>query len=267
MPRDNNGNTSPLPGTIVANGDTILPSQHNPMVQDVYAMISQSLSRDGQGGMRAPLSMNGFAIQGLPTALQDTDAVSLGQSRENGVPIGAIIDFAGTVAPEKWIFCFGQAVSRLDYPELFSAIGIAYGSGNGTTTFNLPDYRGRVSAGKDDMGGQNANRLGIYYGSISQSLGGSLGLAYHTLNSAENGPHNHTGTTSSDGAHTHTIPSTATSISSGGIGTGLNATSTISTSSSGVHSHTFTTSTSGQGEPHPNAQPTIIMNKIIKATY
>lgn len=87
MPRDSQGNTNPLPGTIVASGDTILPSQHNPALVDLYAMMTQSLSRDGQGGMRSALNMNGFTVNNLGPASLPNDAVSLSQF-QNGMPLG-----------------------------------------------------------------------------------------------------------------------------------------------------------------------------------
>jgi microcystin-dependent protein len=74
-------------------------------------------------------------------------------------PIGAGMDFWGSTAPGGWLFCYGQAVSRTTYAALFAVLSTTYGVGDGSTTFNLPDKRGRVAAGKDDMGGSSANRL------------------------------------------------------------------------------------------------------------
>lgn len=65
----------------------------------------------------------------------------------DSVPIGAIQAFGGETAPEGWLICDGSAVSRETYPDLFKVIGTAYGSGDGSTTFNLPDQRGRVLIG------------------------------------------------------------------------------------------------------------------------
>lgn len=59
-----------------------------------------------------------------------------------GVPAGCIVAYAGATAPEGWLLCHGQAVSRADYGDLFVAIGTAYGPGDGATSFNLPDLRG-----------------------------------------------------------------------------------------------------------------------------
>ena len=72
---------------------------------------------------------------------------------------GAIEAFAGSTASEGTLLCYGQAVSRTDYVGLFATIGTAHGSGDGSTTFNLPDLRGRSPFGLDNMGGASANRL------------------------------------------------------------------------------------------------------------
>jgi microcystin-dependent protein len=76
-----------------------------------------------------------------------------------GVPIGAQMAYGGSSAPNGWLLCYGQAISRTTYALLFAIIGIAYGEGDGSSTFNLPDKRGRVSIGTDDMGGTPANRI------------------------------------------------------------------------------------------------------------
>jgi microcystin-dependent protein len=64
-----------------------------------------------------------------------------------GVPAGTIMGWGGSTAPDQWIICDGTAVSRSTYSALYAAIGTTYGVGNGTTTFNLPDLRGRVPVG------------------------------------------------------------------------------------------------------------------------
>ena len=69
------------------------------------------------------------------------------------VPAGVVSPYAGTSAPSGYLLCYGQEVSRSTYSALFSAISTTYGSGDGSSTFNLPDLRGRAVAGQDDMGG------------------------------------------------------------------------------------------------------------------
>lgn len=264
MPRDQNGNTVPLPGTIVANGDTILPSQHNPMVSDLYAMMGQSLSRDGQGGMRAPLAMNGFRVEGVGTAISDSDAVSLGQSRANGVLVGTIHDWCGQTVPETYLFAHGQAVSRSAYPVLFAAIGTSFGGGDGATTFNLPDTRGRVLAGRDT---EASSVLAAFFGAVSRTIGSFLGSASHVLTLQESPSHFHTGVTSSEGNHQHSFPSPAAGNAQGGSSSYTGGPISRLTDFAGLHSHSFQTNSQGGGSAHTNTQPTLIVNKIIKATY
>lgn len=62
-------------------------------------------------------------------------------------PVGSISLFAGTTAPNGWLICDGSAVSRTTYANLFSVIGTTYGTGDGSTTFNIPDLQGRVPVG------------------------------------------------------------------------------------------------------------------------
>lgn len=64
------------------------------------------------------------------------------------IPPGSVAPFSGATVPEGWFLCDGSAISRTDYPALFSAIGTAHGQGNGSTTFNLPDYRGQFLRGR-----------------------------------------------------------------------------------------------------------------------
>ena len=72
------------------------------------------------------------------------------QNLENRTnPIGTINIYAGSIAPSGWLLCDGSAVSRTTYSDLFDVIGTTYGEGNGTTTFNLPNLKGRIPVGLD----------------------------------------------------------------------------------------------------------------------
>lgn len=102
------------------------------------------------------------------------------------VPVGSVTAFAGANAPAGWLLCGGQTVSRTTYAGLFSVIGTTYGAGDGSTTFTLPDLRGRVIAGEDDMGGTAANRLTSGGAGINGTvLGAAGGAETVTLTSAQ----------------------------------------------------------------------------------
>lgn len=94
---------------------------------------------------------------------------------ENGIATanitGSITMYAGATAPDGWLICDGSAISRTDYADLFSVIGTTYGTGDGSTTFNIPNLKGRVPVGLDtsdtsfdtlgETGGEKAHTLSI----------------------------------------------------------------------------------------------------------
>lgn len=158
------------------------------------------------------------------------------------MPSGAVMPYAGASEPSGWLLCFGQAVSRTTYAALFAVVGTTYGAGDGSTTFNLPDLRGRVVAGQDDMGGTSANRLTNQSGGVDGDVLGAAG-----------GAETHTLTTAQMPAHTHTTGLTA----SGNGGWSISGNPGNYSSSSG-------TGSTGGGGAHNNVQPTFILNYIIK---
>jgi phage-related tail fiber protein len=72
--------------------------------------------------------------------------------------LGEIKAFSGSTIPNNFLLCDGRAVSRDTYSALFALIGITHGSGNGSTTFNIPDYRGRFLRGVDGTAGNDPNK-------------------------------------------------------------------------------------------------------------
>jgi microcystin-dependent protein len=118
----------------------------------------------------------------------------------SAVPAGCVMDWAGTTEPLGWVFCYGQLLNRTTYAALFAAVGTTYSAGDGSTTFGVPDCRGRIAAGKDNMGGTAASRLVGLDGKI---LGGVGGVEKTALVIAELPAHAHTHNTPS---HVHNNP-------------------------------------------------------------
>ena len=165
------------------------------------------------------------------------------------LPSGTVLPFAGSSAPSGYLLCFGQAISRSTYASLFSAIGTTYGAGDGSSTFNVPDLRGRAIAGQDDMGGSSADRLTNQSGGVNgDTLGASGGAETHTLTTAQLAAHTHTSNVSIPAAagSTEGVSGVTTVINTGGTG-----------------SFTGTSGSAGSGSAHNNVQPTLILNYMI----
>ncbi|MFK4720542.1 microcystin-dependent protein [Bradyrhizobium niftali] len=187
-----------------------------------------------------------------------------------GIPIGASVDFWGTTAPNSsFVLAYGQAISRTTYATLFSMFSTTYGAGDGTTTFNVPDCRGRVIAGKDDMGGSSASRLtSSYFGGTATSLGAIGGGESLALTAAQLPSLSISGTTSG----TMSVSGTGSNGFTGGnVGSGVggggafggNTTVSVSGTASGTLSVAGSVSGTG-GQAHRTVQPTIIANKLIR---
>jgi microcystin-dependent protein len=106
--------------------------------------------------------------------------------REAQIPVGGVVEFAGSTAPSGFLFCDGSAVSRTTYAALFAVLGTMYGAGDGTTTFSLPNMKGRVPVGLNPDDGW-FNELGETGGAKEQSFGaGSLVAAIGAISGDAN---------------------------------------------------------------------------------
>jgi len=170
------------------------------------------------------------------------------------MPSGSLMPYAGSSAPTGYLLCDGAAISRSTYSALFALVGTTYGAGDGSSTFNIPDLRGRVIAGQDDMGGSSANRLtGLTGGVDGDVLGGSGGAETHTL------------ATSELPAHDHDIDTAFKNNSTNGVaGNYPTGTNVSSPSGAQLSANTNSIKNTGGGGAHNNVQPTIILNYIIK---
>jgi microcystin-dependent protein len=183
-----------------------------------------------------------------------------------GIPLGSSIDYWGASAPTSaFALAYGQAISRTTYASLFSLLGTTYGTGDGTTTFNLPDLRGRVIAGKDDMGGSAASRLtSTYFGTSAAALGAAGGSQSHTLTAGESAVLTYTSsfTVSPTQWAASTLVSNVRndSGSTNNVWTGSINGNAINIASNG----TISTTSNAGGNPHAIVQPTIIANILIR---
>lgn len=153
------------------------------------------------------------------------------------LPLGAILEFSGSTAPDGYMICDGSAISRTKYPELFNLIGTAYGAGDGSTTFNLPDKRGKVGVGYDST---NTN---------FNILGKTGGEETHVLTEDEMPSHVHKANFSLGGAGN----------AEGRLVLGNN---TQNGTTSGNYGSPIASASGGQA--HNNLQPYITLNYIIK---
>lgn len=184
------------------------------------------------------------------------------------IPIGASIDFFGATAPNSsFVLAYGQAISRTAYSTLFSLFGTTFGTGDGSTTFNIPDLRGRVVAGKGDMGGVDAGLLtATYFGAVTGANGATMGAKgggeSHALTTAQLAAHSHANTLNDPGhAHSYNQPS---SFGASGSTFGLQAQAGAATTGSSTTGITINNVSAGSGNPHPIVQPTIIANKLLR---
>lgn len=155
----------------------------------------------------------------------------------SGLPSGALVMWAASAAPTGYLLCDGAAVSRSTYAALFSAIGTAWGVGDGSTTFNLPDLRGRVAIGESPgllSGGRNAEH----------NLAESGGAEVHALAIPELPPH----------AHTAPEPDAYIEV----------ATAAGSVVVANIDPALGITGVTGTGTAHNNMQPFAVVNYIIK---
>lgn len=102
-----------------------------------------------------------------------------GSATGDTLPVGSIMPYPKATAPENWLVCNGDAVSRTDYSELFNALGTTFGEGDGSTTFNLPNFKGKVPVGLDATD------------TDFNEVGKTAGEKTHTLTIAEMPKHSH----------------------------------------------------------------------------
>lgn len=168
--------------------------------------------------------------------VRDADMNEIKETVNTNTPTGIVSIFAGTTAPDGWLICDGSAVSRTTYSNLFDVIGTSYGNGDGSTTFNLPNLKGRIPVGLDS----NDNSF--------DTVGETGGEKTHTLTINEMPSHSH----GFEGVNTGTTVTGET----GNYPAKINQDTKPNWPGNASYSV-------GGGEAHNNLQPYIVMNYII----
>lgn len=148
------------------------------------------------------------------------------------LPAGSMVDFAAATAPAGWLLCDGTAVSRTTFAALFGVISTNYGVGDGSTTFNVPDFRGKVPVGS----------------------GTGAGLTARTL-AATGGAETHVLTTAQMPSHNHDFQSNNAIVEGG---------NTFNIGNAVAGQRLLNTGLTGGGAAHNNMQPFLVATKIIK---
>lgn len=181
------------------------------------------------------------------------------------MPAGTVLDYAGITVPPGFLSADGSAVSRTTYADLFTAIATAHGVGDGSTTFNLPNFSGRAAIGSGtytDTGGTN--------GTVTRSLAQTVGASVHTITTAQMPSHHHNGPT-----HYHDSTETLNLGGTGQVATdntlSVQNAGNVVANQPGSYGATLRTRaagstmvSNGSDAAHNNMQPSLVINKIIK---
>ena len=148
----------------------IMSDRHDEEDDNFANGFNECMLRDGRATMTGDLDMGNFKVKKIAKGTVSTDAVNKSQLDEVNTnvtsalktllnklwKIGDIKASVKNANHDNWFLCNGQAINRVTYSELFSLIGTKFGAGDGTTTFNLPDYRGKFLRG---LGGNSASDI------------------------------------------------------------------------------------------------------------
>lgn len=228
-----------------------------PGAQGPQGVIGATGAQGAQGtqGIQGPIGTTGAKGDKGDTGLTGSQGIQgiqgvTGATGPQGPvgPTGSVLPFAGATAPAGWLLCDGSARSRTTEAALFAVIGTTYGAGDGTSTFNVPDGRGRTMIGA----GQGS-------GLTNRALADVGGEEAHQLTVPELAIHTHI-----QNAHTHVVGSASFTYATGAGGPVYSATNAPGNSPWTSGSTTPTNQNTGGNTPHNNMPPFFAVNFIIK---
>lgn len=273
---------------------TIDAAEHDAEMNDVATALSTCITKTGLTLPSANLPMNNFKHTGCANATNPDEYATYSQLT-SALPTATMVDWPTASAPTGWLLCDGAAVSRATYLALFTKIGTLYGAGDGATTFNLPDCRGRFTLGVATAG--TGSTLAGTGGSLDHTH--SVPAHYHgmgsgaTLNISSSGTHttaidhnhgavvsgvqsaNHTHSGLSDAAGTHdhlTFAGAASNhiqpyngpddvpVGAGSAPRRSSYNTPTRTSSDGSHQHSFITGNESGNHQHTTTIPALTQN-------
>ena len=225
----------------------------------------------GDFWMKVEIQLEGIWTEVSMSQFQSVPYAEVANFAKNAVacPVGSIMPFAGSKenVPEGWVLCDGRQLDRSEYSILYTIIGNAWGHGNGSSTFHIPDLRGLFLRGVSHNSKRDedrSNRIPIKPGGNTNNKVGSLQLEdFHQ--------HKHGGKTKKAGDHSHRLLGNDDTVLQWGDGSGWSrkfidagghkAGAVLKTNQSGAHEHSFTTDNTGGNETRPD---NAYVNYIIK---
>lgn len=264
-----------LTGTLSANIQIIFPT-----VAAIYTVENLT-----SGNYYVTCGMASGAIVGVPQGIPTQIFTDGTDTKYWNTPLpGTFMDYAGSALPgwmsasttTPWLICDGSAVSRTTYATLFNILSTTWGSGDGSTTFNLPDLRNKVRV---PLKSSSPLITSAVSGIDGSTVGASSTAESVTLTTTQIPSHTHTGTTGSGTPHSHTMfridatnailnsyPNSRVatqSLYSNSNDYNMAASTTAgneagTTATESAHTHSFTTNSTGSSGAHTSVQPTAV---------